>query len=73
MTTHLHADRPTITEMSQAEWDTAVQHALDRLHLTYEELREMAVRRDFASLDARKLWLAIGDQEGPRSADAPIR
>lgn len=49
----------TVTEMSQAEWDAAVQRELDRQGLTYEQLREMARRGDFASLAARKLWLAI--------------
>jgi hypothetical protein len=65
----------TIIEMSQAEWDAAVQQSLDRLHLTYEELREMARRRDFTSWDARKLWLVTGEQDegwaGP--ADQTVR
>ncbi|MEV6349989.1 hypothetical protein [Actinoplanes sp. NPDC051851] len=57
--------------MSQAEWNAAVDRALTRLHLTYEQLREMACRRDFVSMEAMKLWLAIGeqDEERTRSAD----
>src|SRR5262245_27812525 len=58
--------RPIIVEMSQAEWTAAVQRALERLHLTYEQLEDMARRRDFTSLDARKLWLAIGEQDTGR-------
>jgi hypothetical protein len=63
-------DHPTVAEMSQAEWNAAVQRALERLHLTYDQLREMALRRDFTSLDAKKLWLAIGDQDQGRTRAA---
>lgn len=66
MTTSTHVDRPTVAEMSQTEWNAAVQRALKRLHLTYDQLREMALRRDFVSLDAKKLWLAIGEQDEGR-------
>lgn len=71
MTASMHLHRPTVTEMSLTEWNEAVQRALKRLHLTYEQLSEMAVRRNFSSLEAKKLWLAIGEQgEGrPVSAD----
>jgi hypothetical protein len=51
-----------IVEMSQAEWNAALQEEFARLCLTYGQLREMAERRDFSSLDAKKLWLAIGEQ-----------
>jgi hypothetical protein len=71
MTTFTHFQRPTVAEMSQAEWTAAVRRALERLHITYEQLEEMARRRDFTSLDAKKLWLVVGEQgEGrPRAAD----
>lgn len=52
---------PSVTEMSSAEWKEAMQRALDKLHLTYQQLADMAKRRDFSSLEARKLWVAIGD------------
>jgi hypothetical protein len=57
------AQHATVIEMSQAEWDAAVQDSFDRLHLTYEELSDMARRRDFTSWEARKLWVVVGDQE----------
>jgi len=71
MTTSTHLQRPTVAEMSQAEWTAAVGRALERLQITYEQLEEMACRRDFTSLDAKKLWLAIGEQgeRRPRAAD----
>jgi hypothetical protein len=62
MTTSTHVHRPIVAEMSQDEWNTAVRRALERLHLTYDQLKEMAARRDFVSLEAMKLWLAIGEQ-----------
>jgi hypothetical protein len=66
MTASAHFQRPTVIEMSAAEWKEAVQRALDKLQLTYSQLAEMAQRRDFSSLDAKKLWLAIGEQEPGR-------
>lgn len=59
--------RPTpdveVTTLTADEWDASVQRALERLNLTYAELAEQARRRDFTSIEARRLWLAIGDQE----------
>lgn len=49
-----------VVDMTQAEWDAAVRRALDRLRLTYDQLADMAIRRNFNSLEAKKLWLAIG-------------
>lgn len=62
-TTPTHLPAPSVTEMNPAEWKEAMQRALDRLHLTYQQLADMARQRDFTSLEARKLWVAIGDQE----------
>jgi hypothetical protein len=70
MTTSAHVYRPTVVEMSEAEWNAAVQRALERLDTTYEQLREMALRRDFTSLEAKKLWLAIGEQDQGRPSAA---
>jgi hypothetical protein len=67
MSTSAHMQRPIVTEMSQTEWNAAVKRTLDRLHLTYDQLKEMAARRDFPSLDAKKLWLAIGEQDQGQS------
>lgn len=50
---------PHVTHMSADEWNTAVNRALDRLQLTYDELSRMAQDRSFPSLEAKKLWLAI--------------
>jgi hypothetical protein len=70
MSTSTHIPRPIVAEMSQTEWNAAVQRALERLHLTYDQLSEMARRRDFTSLDARKLWLAVGEQDEERPGPA---
>jgi hypothetical protein len=51
---------PVVFQMSQAEWDQAVEEALDRAGLTWEQLADMARAGHFTSLQARKLWLAIG-------------
>lgn len=44
------------------EWRAAIQRELDELGITWEQLADMAARRDFATLEARKLWLATGGQ-----------
>ncbi|MET7961960.1 hypothetical protein [Micromonospora zamorensis] len=46
--------------MSEEEWSSAVKQALDRLHLTYQQLAVMAKKRDFSSVEAQKLWMSIG-------------
>nr|MDT0658486.1 hypothetical protein [Micromonospora sp. DSM 115978] len=54
---------PTVIEMDEAEWRAAVQLALAKLHITYQQLAEMARDGQFSSMEAHKLWIAIGDQE----------
>jgi hypothetical protein len=49
-----------VIEVTAEEFDASVQRALDELGLTYKQLERQAKRRDFSSLRARKLWLAIG-------------
>jgi hypothetical protein len=65
MTTSAQPDYPGVIEMSRAEWDAAVDRDLARLHLTRDDIRDMAKRWDFSSLDARMLWMVIDalDQE----------
>lgn len=58
-----HLSGPTVTEMSPAEWKEAVQRALNDLRLTYQQLADMAQRREFSSVEAHKLWVSIGDLE----------
>ncbi|NJC73035.1 hypothetical protein HC031_25445 [Planosporangium thailandense] len=58
-----HVPGPTVTEMSPAEWKEAVQHELSKLQLTYEQLADMAQRRQFSSMEAQKLWVSIGDSK----------
>ncbi|GAA2341297.1 hypothetical protein GCM10010170_024650 [Dactylosporangium salmoneum] len=70
MTASTHIHRPTVTEMSQSEWNDAVERTLKRLHLTYDQLRDMGHQRSFTSLAAKKLWLAIREQEGRCSLPA---
>ncbi|QOC95413.1 hypothetical protein [Micromonospora craniellae] len=53
-------DTATVVEMNDDQWREAVEQALGRLHLTYRELAEMAKRRDFSSIEAKKLWMSIG-------------
>lgn len=53
-------DDDVITEVSQEEFREAAYAALDRLGLTYAELRQMARRRDFSSAQAQSLWVSIG-------------
>lgn len=62
-TTPTHTPEVSVVEMSAVEWRDAVQQALARLHLTYAQLADQARRRDFSSIDARKLWVAIGDSD----------
>ncbi|WJK37298.1 hypothetical protein [Solwaraspora sp. WMMA2065] len=52
---------PTVTELNASEWKQAVQEALDKLHITYQQLVEMARARQFDSLEAQKLWISIGE------------
>ncbi|MEV6815206.1 hypothetical protein [Micromonospora sp. NPDC051296] len=50
-----------VIEMSDDQWREATDRALDRLHLTYRQLAEMAKNRDFSSVEAQKLWMSIGN------------
>jgi len=62
MTTAPHRVSPPVEVgvMNAAEWKAAVQRALAELKLTYEQLAEQARTRDFSSVEAMKLWVAIG-------------
>lgn len=59
--TAAHAPGPIVTEFNPSEWRQAVQEALDKLHITYQQLADMARRRQFDSLEAQKLWISIGE------------
>ena len=64
-----------VSVMNADEWAAACRQALDDVGLTYEQLAEMAARRDFPSSEARKVWLAIGgryreEREGPNADPA---
>lgn len=54
----------TLTVMTAEEWDAAKQAALNKLGCTYDELEDMARRRDYATLEHRKLWVVIGRSLG---------
>lgn len=58
-----HLLNPAVIEMNPTEWRDAVNRALKRLGLTYDELADQARHREFSSIEARKLWVAIGDSE----------
>ncbi|MER5210513.1 hypothetical protein ABT063_08030 [Streptomyces sp. NPDC002838] len=49
-----------ITELSEDEFRAAAYEALDRLGLTYAQLRDMAERRNFSTAQAQALWVSIG-------------
>ncbi|MEV6409823.1 hypothetical protein AB0M58_44185 [Streptomyces bobili] len=53
-------DDDVLTEVSMEEFREAAYAALDRLGLTYADLRDMAHRRDFSSAQAQSLWVSIG-------------
>lgn len=53
-------DDDVITEVSEEEFREAAYAALDRLGLTYKQLRDMAANRDFVSAQAQSLWVSIG-------------
>ena len=53
-------DEDVVTELSEEEFREAAYAALDRLGLTYAQLRDMARRRDFTSAQAQSLWVTIG-------------
>jgi hypothetical protein len=53
-------DDDVVTELSEEEFREAAYAALDRLGLTYAQLRDMASRRDFSTAQAHSLWVSIG-------------
>lgn len=53
-------DEDIVTELTEEEFREAAYAALDRLGLTYAQLRDMARRRDFSSAQAQSLWVSIG-------------
>jgi len=57
---HADHDDDVITEVSEEEFREAAYAALDRLGLTYAQLRDMARRREFTSAQAQSLWVSIG-------------
>jgi hypothetical protein len=55
-----------VFEVTSDEYDRAVKVALADLGLTYRQLERQARRGHFSSLQARKVWLAIGAPDGAR-------
>lgn len=53
-------DDDVITELSEEEFREAAYAALDRLGITYAQLRDMARQRNFSSAQAQSLWVSIG-------------
>jgi hypothetical protein len=51
-----------VYEMTAEEWDAAAQRGLQRIGYTYEELEAQARDRKFATSEAHKLWMMIGDR-----------
>lgn len=54
------SDDDTVTEVTEAEFHTAVRTSLAQLGLTYAELEDQARRRDFTSAQAHSLWTKVG-------------
>ena len=46
--------------VSEEEWRESATEALEKLGITYEELERQARERDFMSIKALTLWMAIG-------------
>lgn len=53
-----------VIEISDDEYNQAVQEALRDLGMTYAQLRAQARKGDFQSARARRLWLTIGTVNG---------
>ena len=53
-----------VIEISDDEYNEAVQQALRDLGMTYAQLRAQARKGDFQSARARRLWLTIGTVNG---------
>ncbi|MBX6749982.1 MAG: hypothetical protein IRY85_10005 [Micromonosporaceae bacterium] len=62
---HQPDPEPVVYDLDAADWDDAVTRGLQRLGLTYDELADQAQRGEFSSVEARKLWIAIGGTEPP--------
>lgn len=67
-TTHVHdhdgaggQEGPEVIKVSAAEYQRAVEQELADVGLTYKQLHTQAKSGKFSSLQARKLWLAIGE------------
>jgi hypothetical protein len=62
MSADVTEDDDVIVEyLSHEEWEEAKRLRLEELGLTYDELRDMAQRSDFSSIDALKVWVVFGD------------
>lgn len=49
-----------VIEATPEEWRSAIHDMLDRIGLTYEQLRVQAEDDDFTSVAAKKAWLVVG-------------
>lgn len=56
----VHTTGPELIAVSPREYKEARRAALNELGLSYRQLKAQARSGEFASLRARKLWLAIG-------------
>jgi hypothetical protein len=61
--------------LSEEEWNAAIQHDLDKLGLTRDDLAEMAKGDDFSCIQAKSLWWLVRDSspEKPGHSDAAVR
>lgn len=50
----------TEVNLTPEQWRAAVEQHLADLGITWDQLADMSARRDFTTLEARKLWLATG-------------
>lgn len=60
----LASGEPVHIEVTREEFEEGKRLTLERLGLTYEELEDMARRRDFVSTAAHVAWVAIGGGYG---------
>lgn len=57
-------DEPAVDQLSADEYEAVVERTLDRIGLTYRELREQARMRRFDSLEARLAWQIVRHHRG---------
>lgn len=56
-------DEPTVWTPTPEQWEAYKNRCLSALGLTYDELRRQAATGRYSSIEARHLWVVIGEQD----------